>query len=87
MTGDAKPNEKLFYNVLPRLKETRVSAVEKAGYVRVTIKKLKKNPLPQLFFGIFLRIPALNCVGERIIAKLMTRTFSITYFKSILVKA
>ena len=49
MTGDAKPNEKLFY-VLPRLKETRVSAVEKAGYVRVTIKKLKKNPLPQLFF-------------------------------------
>lgn len=86
MTGDAKPNEKLFY-VLPRLKETRVSAVEKAGYLRVTIKKLKKNPLLQLFFGIFLRIPALNFVGERIIAKLMTRTFSITYFKSILVKA
>ena len=36
MTGDAKPNEKLFY-ILPRLKETRVSAVEKAGYVRVKI--------------------------------------------------
>ena len=87
MTGDAKPKEKLFY-ILPRLKETRVSAVEKAGYVRVRIKKLKKIPSPNYFLGeIFLRIPALNCVGEKIIAKLMTRTFSITYFKSILVKA
>ena len=50
MTGDAKPNEKLFY-ILARLKETRVSAVEKAGYVRVTIQKLKKIPSPNYFFG------------------------------------
>ena len=64
MTRDAKPKEKLF-DILSRTKETRVSAVEKAGYVR------DKNL--QLFFGGggggFQRIPALNCVEEKTIAK------------------
>ena len=67
MTRDAKPKEKLF-DILSRIKGTRVSAVEKAGYVR------DKNL--QLFFGGgggggggVQRISALNCVEEKTIAK------------------
>ena len=65
MTRDAKPKEKLF-DILSRIKGTRVSAVEKAGYVR------DKNL--QLFLGGgggggVQRISALNCVEEKTIAK------------------
>ena len=70
------PNRKIiFLTLLSRLKETRVSAVEKAGYVRV------KVPLGR--GGIFQRIPALNCVEEKIIAKLMASIFlSLTLSRS-----
>ena len=64
MTKDAKRTEKLF-DILSRLKETRVLAVKKAGYVRVKVL--------QFFFfwggrGKVQRIPTLKCVEERIIA-------------------